>query len=406
MSVTRRRLHTEAVQEDTSTTPVELFFDLVFVFAITQVTALMADDLSAPGLVRGLLILALLWWSWVGYSWIGSIVRADEGATRLVLLTAMVTMFVLALSIPEAFDDLEGGLPGPVVVAVCYFVFRLLHLALFWIVADGDSGLRRQLVRFTPSVLGGTALLLVASQFEGPAQTALWALALVADYGGTYAGGSSGWRLHSAPHFTERHGLILIVALGESIVAIGVGVAALPVSWPIIAGSALGLTLSSALWWLYFDVTALLGERALVAAPAESRTALARDAFSFLHLPMVAGVVLLALGLKKVLEYVGDTAEHTLADALTGPGLWALYGGVALYLLALVGFQLRSGHGVNLVRAAAAAAVLAALVPAAQLPAVAALAVLTVLVVAVAVFETIRFAEHRARLRHGGTSPA
>lgn len=172
----------------------------------------MADDLTVQGLVRGLLVLSLLWWSWVGYAWLGSVVRADEGAVRLAMLGAMAAMFVLALSIPEAFEDLPGGLPGPVVVGLCYFTFRAPHLALYWIVARDDAKLRRQLVRFTPSMIGGTVLLLAASQLDGAQQTAMWGAALVADYGGTLLGGASGRRLRSARHFAERHGLILIVA--------------------------------------------------------------------------------------------------------------------------------------------------------------------------------------------------
>jgi len=231
MATPRRRLRMEPATETASVTTLELFFDLVFVFALTQVTALMSDDLTGRGMLRGLLIVGLLWWSWTGYAWLGNLVRADEGALRPAMLAAMVAMFVLALAIPEAFDDLPGGLTGPVLVAVCYFGFRLMHLALFWIISRHDPGLRRQLLRFTPSMIGGTALLLVASQFTGATQTVLWALALLADYGGTYLGGARGWRLRAPGHFAERHGLILIVALGESIVAIGVGVAALPVSW-------------------------------------------------------------------------------------------------------------------------------------------------------------------------------
>ena len=131
---------------------------------------------------------------------------------RLVLLTAMAAMFVIALAIPEAFDDLDGGLPGPVVVAVCYFVFRLMHLVMFWLLSEGDAGLRRQLLRFAPSMVGATAVLLVASGTDGTTQTLLWILALTVDYLGTLLGGASGWRIVSPGHVAERHGLIPIVA--------------------------------------------------------------------------------------------------------------------------------------------------------------------------------------------------
>ncbi len=400
MSVTGRRVRLEAVTEHASVTPLELFFDLVFVFAITQVSALMAADLTGRGVLRGLLVLGLLWWSWVGYAWLGNVVRADEGAPRMVLLAAMTTMFVLAVAIPEAFDDRPGGLSGPVLVACCYFAVRVLHLALFWIISQDDPGLRRQLVRFVPSMLGGTILLLAASQFAGSAQTGLWALALAADYGGTFLAGSSGWRLRSAEHFAERHGLIVIVALGESIVAIGVGVGGLPISWPILAAAALGLAVSAALWWAYFDVSALLAGQALAAEAAALRPRLARDAYSYLHLPMIAGIVLLALGLKKVLEYVGDAHHHHLDDPLTDVGLYALYAGTGLYLLAHVVFKLRTTGRLNLPRLVATV-VLVALAPvAARLPALAALGTLTVLVVGLVAVETRRLAVERTRIRH------
>ena len=391
----------EATTNDARVTPLELFFDLVFVFALTQVTALMADDLSARGVVRGVLILGLLWWSWTGYAWLANVVRADEGAVTLAMLAAMCVMFVLALAIPEAFDDLPGGLSGPVVVALSYFALRLVHLVLFWIISSDDPGLRNQLVRFAPSMIGGTALLLVASQFTGPTQTVLWALALLADYGGTYLGGAQGWRLHSSGHFAERHGLILIVALGESIVAIGVGVVALPISLPIVAASVIGLMLSAALWWAYFDVSALQGEQALAREPEATRARLARDAYSFFHFPLIAGVAISALGLKKVLEYVGDTEQHQLSDPLGGIGLYALYGGVVVYLLGHLGFKWRTVHHLNVDRAVAAVALVALVPVAATLPALAALALLAAVATAVAVFETLYFSEHRDQIRHG-----
>lgn len=406
MSGTGHHVRMEAVSEDASVTPLELYFDLVFVFGLTQVTALIADDLTGQGLLRGVLVLGLLWWSWVGYAWLGNVVRADEGTARIAMLAAMAAMFVMALAIPEAFDDLPGGLPGPVVVGLCYFAFRALHLALFWIISRDDEGLRRQVIRFAPSMIGGTALLLVASALDGPAQTALWGLALLADYGGTMLAGASGWRLRSASHFAERHGLILIVALGESIVAIGVGIAGLAISWPVVVAAVLGLALSAALWWVYFDVTSLIAERALADAADADRARLARDAYSYLHLPMITGVVLLALGVEKVLEYVGDSEHHDLAEPLTGMGLYALYGGVALYLLAHAAFKLRATHTLSVQRLVVAALVLALVPLAAELPALASLTLLSVVTAGLVVYETVRFSEDRERIRHEGAPHA
>jgi len=397
---TNQRVRVEAVREDASVTHLELFFDLVFVLALTQVTAYMADHMTVEGVVRGMLIVALLWWSWVGYAWLGNVVRADEGIVRAVMFAAMAAMFIVALAIPEAFDDLPGGLNGPVVVAACYFVFHALHVAMFWIAARDDQGLRRQLLRFAPTVTVATAILLVASRTTGSTQTLLWAAALGADYVGTLLGGSSGWRLRSASHFAERHSLIIIVALGESIVAIGVGIAELPISWPIVAGALLGLSVSVSLWWIYFDVTATMAERALADAPEDERPRLARDAFSYLHLPLIAGVVLLALGLKKVLEYVGDAEHHELTDPLTGVGLFALIGGVVIYLVGHVAFKLRTQHVLYWPRLVAAGALVALIPLGAVVPALVMLAVVAAVLGLLVGYETHHHAELRDRIRH------
>ncbi len=387
------------VAEEARVTPIELFFDLVFVFAITQVASLISNDLTGHGVLRGLLVLALLWWCWVGYAWLGNVVRADEGIGRVAMFGAMAAMFVLALSVPEAYEDLPGGLSGPVVLALAYLAVRLLHLGIFWLAAAHDQGLRRQLVRFVPSLAGGTALLLVASQLEGRAQTGVWVAALVADYVGTILGGASGWRLNSAAHFAERHGLVVIIALGESIVAIGVGVGHLPISGPTIVASVLGLTLAGCLWWAYFDVVSLIAERALRQTEGEARARLARDAYSYLHLPIIAGIVLLAVGLKKVQAYVGGDG-HSLHDALPTLPLAAMYGGVALFLLAHVAFTYRA-EGLVKIQRVVTGVLLVALIPlAGHLPALGALALLTAVMVLLIAAESLRFADARERIRH------
>ncbi|MDQ3406002.1 MAG: low temperature requirement protein A [Actinomycetota bacterium] len=388
------------VRESSTATTLELFFDLVFVFALTQVTALMADDVTWNNLLRGALLLAVVWWCWIAYSWLSNVVRADEGMARTAMLAAMAAMFLIALAIPEAFDDLPGGLSGPMVFAFCYLLVRLVHLVLYWIVAKGDAGLRNQLIRFFPTLLGGTALLLVASQTTGATQTALWAGAVVADYGGTLIIGAGGWRLNSARHFAERYGLIVIIALGESIVAIGVGVNHLPISWPIVVAALLGLTLAAALWWAYFDTHAFVTERALAETSGVERAKMARAAFTYLHLPLIIGIVMLALGLKKVLNYVGGADGHVLSDPLYGPGLWALTGGTALYLFAHVGISWRCGRMVKLQRFFLGVSLLAITPVLALVPALAALAVLTMSVVILIMFEWVWYRDLREEIRH------
>lgn len=398
----RRRRRVEALGERATVTPLELFFDLVFVFALTRVTDWMADDLTGTVLLRGTLILVVMWWCWVGYSWIGNVVRADEGVVRVGMFAAMAAVFVAAITIPEAFDDLPGGLHGPAVFAVAYFCVRTVHLALFWVVSGDDPQLRRQLIRWVPSVVAGTALLLAASQTEGAAQTLLWFAAVVGDYVGTRLAGSR-WRLRSPSHFADRHGLIIIVALGESIVSIGIAVAVLPVSWPIIVGCVLGLTVSGALWWAYFDVSALLAERDLAAATGSRQIELARGGYTFLHLPMVVGVIMMSLGLKKLLGLVGGDEGHTLGDPLYGLPLAALYGGAALYLLAHVAFKAYLTGALSRLRLAVSALLVALIPVVALVPALATLAVLAAVLCGLVAWETHRYAEERHRVRHEGS---
>jgi low temperature requirement protein LtrA len=242
-------------------------------------------------------------------------------------------------------------------------------------------------------------VLLVASQFEGWLQTGLWMLALVADYLGTALAGFSGWRLPAPGHFSERHGLIIIVALGESFVAIGVGVAQEPISWVIVIASVLGLILASALWWAYFDVSALLGEHALATEPVETRARLARNAYSFAHLPLVLGIVLVAFGLKEVLLYVSDSSEHSLTDPLPAVALAALVGGVVLYLLGHVVFKWLTVHTVSVVRLAAAGALLLTIPLIAGQPALVQLGIVAFLVACAVLVESVLFAESRRKIR-------
>jgi low temperature requirement protein LtrA len=396
------RLEREDLDE-AEVSPLELFFDLVFVFALTQVTAYMAHEIvlghGVEGLVRGVMVLALLWWSWTGYAWLANVSSVEQPTLKLTILAGMSAMFMLALSIPEAFDDGPGGLDGPLVLALAYLAVRTMHFVMFWLISREDDGLRGQLARFAPTVAGSSIVLVVASQTDGHLQTALWALALGADYLGTWLGGASGWRLPSPGHFSERHGLIIIIALGESIVATGVGVSDLPISWPILVAAAFGLVLASAMWWAYFDVTALVAERALADEPVETRARLARTAFTFAHLPLVVAIVVTALGLKKVLEYVGDTSKHDLSDPLKGVALGALVGGVAVYLAAHVLFKWLVTQQVSVVRLCTAVVLLAAWAPLAVVPALGQLGVVAAIVVASLVLESLIYAEQRHEIR-------
>lgn len=396
----RSRLRFEPTDASHRVTSLELFFDLVFVYALTQVTALMADDPAWPTVGRGVLILAILWFAWSAFSWLGNQAKADEGLLRAGLVVAMVAMFAVALSIPEAFDDRPGGLRGPLVFAVAIILVRLVHLTVYLVAAGDDAALRGTLTRVGVPISLFAALLVSGAFFDGSTQVLLWVLALVVDYVGIYVVGAEGWRLNAPSHFAERHGLIIIVALGESIVALGVGAERLAVTGPLVAAVTLGLVVSICLWWAYFDVVAPVAERVLARTEGAERARLARDSYTYLHFPMVAGIVFLALGLKKVITYVGDSAEHELSDPLTGVPLVALFGGVVLYLTAHVAFRLRNVRSVNVQRLVVAGLLLVLVPVAARVPALVALAMLAATLGALIVFETFRYAEARHAIRH------
>jgi low temperature requirement protein LtrA len=376
---------TAVLRSEERVTPLELFFDLVFVLALTQCTALMADNPTWEGLAQGLLVLGVLWWSWVGYSWFTSVVDPEEGIVRFAIFGAMAALLVVALCVPEAFGDL--GL----LFACAYAVVRAGQLILFVVASRDDPDLRRSVGGLAIGTSVGVSLLIAASFADGALQGSLWALALLLDMGEPFVFGSEGWKL-SPRHFVERHGLIVIIALGESIVAIGAG-AELGVDAGVVAAAVLGMALAAALWWLYFDIVALVAERRLAhAAQGREQNEIARDSFSYLHFPMIAGIVLVALGLKKTL---GDVEEPLkLVPAI------ATLGGTALYLLAHVAFRWRNVHRFNGARLLCALAMLALVPAATELPALATLAIVTAALAALIAYETAHFAELRDRLRH------
>ncbi|HMO01342.1 MAG TPA: low temperature requirement protein A [Miltoncostaeaceae bacterium] len=373
------------IRRDSRVMPLELFFDLVFVLALTQCTALMAREPTWQGLTKGLLVLGVLWWAWVGYAWLTSVVDPEEPLVRSTMFAAMGALLIVALAVPEAFGDLA------LLFACAYAFVRIAHIALFVIIGRDDPAFLRSTTGLAIGTAVGFSLLVAASFTDGLTQGLLWATALALDVGEPYVFGSEGWRLEPG-HFAERHGLFVIIALGESIVAIGIG-AEHGVDAGVVVAAVLGIAISAALWWLYFDVVALVAERRLHSAPpGKERNEIARDSYSYLHFPMVAGIVLLALGLKKSLEHVGDPLHVEPATALLG--------GIALYLLAHVAFRWRNVHRFSTQRVVAAA-VLVALIPVAvQVPALATLGIATAVLVALIAWETIRFAELRERLRH------
>jgi len=268
----------------------------------------------------------------------------------------------------------------------------VLHLGAYAIVSRGDPQLRYVVVRMATTMLPASMLIVVAGALDGTAQGLVWAAALAVDYGGLVARGTEGWRV-VASHFSERHGLVIIIALGESIVALGVGAEGLGLDAGIIAGALLGVAVAAALWWAYFDFVALIAARVLRQAPPDEQVRIARDSYTYLHLPMVVGIVLFALGVKKTLGHVGDELEAVPAVALCG--------GVALYLVALSALKRRNIGSFNYPRLVAAAA-LAVLAPlATAMPALLALGLAAVVACGLIAYETVRYADTRDRVRHG-----
>ena len=380
--------------EDHRATPLELFFDLVYVFAVTQVTGYMADEHSAHGVLQGVLLLTLLWWTWSGYTWLGNQARADEGLLRAGMVVAMAAMFVVALTIPEAWRDAPGGLNGPLVLVCAYLLVRCVHLTLYAVAATGDPGLRHQIaITWLPTV-AGTALLVAGALLGGWTQTLLFAGALLVEGVGVYLTSRHGnWRLHSVAHLTERHGLFIILAIGESVVAIGVGAAEQPISAPLLFAAILGVAAAVCLWWLYFDMVSLAAEHRLVEARGQARVNLAVEAYTYGHLPLVAGIVLAALGVEGVLAHAGESKP--LDAFYTLP----LFGGVALYLAGQLLFKRRMHSALSLPRLLATCVLLAALPAAVVLPPLAGLAGLVVILAALIVIETAQYAQARRSLR-------
>jgi len=307
-------------------TPLELFFDLVVVFAITQVTALMSHDLTWSGLGRGLLVLAAIWWAWTGYAWLTNHLEPEEGLVRAGMFGAMAAMLVVALAVPRSFGD-EALLFG-----VAFLVVRLVNLLLYAVAARRDRDLLRAIVRFTPAAALGALLILAAAFVDGAAQVALWILALAMLYGSALLARGQGWHISPA-HFAERYGLIVIIALGESVISLGVAAAGLSLSAGIVAAAILGIAVIAALWWAYFDVYSVLAQQQLTQTSGAERARLARDYYSYLHLPMIAGIVLFALGLKVSIRHLDDPLAAIPAVALCG--------GLAAYFLTHVVLRIR-----------------------------------------------------------------
>jgi len=372
-----------SVDVEQKVSPLELFFDLVFVFALTQVTAMMSKDPTWGGLARGMLVLSALWWAWGAYAWLTNYIATDEGKERILMFCSMGAMLLAALAVPHAFND-DGVLFG-----LAYATVRWLHIFIFAEASDDVDALQA-IRRLARTAIPAPALVLLAGFLDGTAQGVLWVVALAIDFAGPFVFGVRGFRV-SAAHFAERFSLIVIIALGESIVAVGAGLTGLDLEPKLLLAAVLGLVVAAALWWAYFDVVAIVAERHFREARGHARVRIARDSYSYMHLPMVAGIVLVALGVKKTLGSVDKHLEPVPAAAL--------FGGVSLYYAAHIGFRLRNVRTLNKQRLVAAAVCLALIPLATEIDPVIALSLAAALTSGLIAYEAIRFREARARVR-------
>ena len=368
--------------------PIELFFDLVFVFALTQVTTLWFEQTSWAGLGRGLLVLAVLWWVWASYAWLTNAADADAGIVTAVLLFAIAASFVAALTVPEAFGNHR------LLCGIALFVVLLVFVLLYARVSRTEPELLAAVVRISWTVVPGAGLILAAAFVSAGVRPVFWALAVILGFVGPNLGGLGGWRVEPA-HFAERHGLIIIIAIGESLGAIGFGARNTNLGAAVIVAVLLGLVVASSFWLAYFDFAASGVQRLLTEKRGRERVALARDAYTYAHLGMVLGVVLFAFAMRVALHDVH--AKLRIVPAI------ALCCGSAVFLLAFVAIRWRVSR--TLGRGRPIAMVVAALLtPAAvSLPALGALALVAALWLGLHTYELIHFRQERVRRR---TAPA
>jgi low temperature requirement protein LtrA len=374
-----------AVDHEHRVTPRELFFDLVFVFAFTQVATLLADDQTFAGLGRGVLVLAALWWTWSAYAWLTNTVDPEEGVVGVALLIALIAMFVAALVVPGVFDD-EGVLFG-----AAFVVVWAMHTALYALAGRGSPDLLGAVLRLSPWTLLGATLILVAGFTDG-ARAWLWLCALACAYVGGVLSGATGWRLHPS-HFVERYGLVVIIALGEAFISIGIGATGIGIGPGEVAAAILGLLVATSFWLAYFDFFSIRAERILHDLEGADRVALARDLYAYGHFPMIVGIVFFAFAMKNI---VGDVGEE-----LGSVAAFALCGGSALYLLTYSAIRIRVERRlvVSRGRFVAAMVLLLVLPVATAVPALAALALVTAVWLALHAYELVWWREARAESR-------
>ncbi|MEU6208032.1 low temperature requirement protein A, partial [Micromonospora musae] len=349
---------------------------------------------SPLGLAHSLVILLLLWWPFTNYAWLTNQVRADVGLVRAGNAVVMAAMFVAALVLPEAWRNGNQSLAAPMTLALVYIVVRAVYLGLVWHISAGNARLRTSLrFRLIPILVGLIALLFGAA-LGGAAQTMLWAAAFLIDcIGGlliaVFAGRAS---LPSPSHFAERHGLIVIIALGESLISVGVGAGSTVVRWPVLIAALLALTTALALWWLYFENAAASAGQALARIPVSERIRTGSIAYSLAHFLLIAGIIYLAAGIEEVLAHIAHHPPHQPAGApLDWTSTATLFTGPALYLIGRALFLRLTVRRTPPAPILTAGTILALLPVGRHLPALAALALVATILIALVCYERINW---------------
>ncbi len=356
----------------------------MFVFAFTQVTTLLHDDVTWAGLGRGLLVLIVLWWTWASYAWLTNTVDPDTGLVLAVTLVATGALFVAALAVPEAFGRHR------LAFGVNFLVVVVMFVGLYALASRTEPDLLAAVLRAGRSALLGGALIFAAAFVSSGLRPALWGAALAVGFVGPGFGGVRGWRVRPA-HFAERHGLIVIIAIGEALVAMGFGARETSLGAGAILAAVLGFAAVASFWLAYFDFASTGVQRLLADLRGEQRVTLARDVYTYLHLPMVAGIVLFAFAMRTTLVHVHEELD-------TIPAL-ALCGGSALYLLAFVAVRWRVSRTLSRSRSVASVAFAALWPVAVAVPALVAIALVVAVWLALHAYELIWWREERARRR-------
>jgi len=374
----------DAQEREKKTGYLELFFDLVFVFAITQVTTLVISDTSPAGFGRAALILGLVWWAWGGFAWMTNAIDVEDALVRRTMLLAMLGVFFVALALPDAFTDAAPWFAAP------YFAVRVLHMAVYFYGVRENAAYRQGVLFLAPAFLGSPLIVLAASFLDDPWRTGLWAFALAVEMIAAALSGNRGFTISPA-HFVERHALFIIIALGESIVAIGLAAAAVERDAALALSVVIAFGGAAAMWYAYFDFLAIAFERAIERRPEAERAPVARDVFSYLHLVMVAGIILYAVAAKKMIAHPGDE--------LSVAGRFALGAGIGLYLVAFVLARYRLIRRVARERIAGAAGAAAAAVLLGGLPAAALVAIVVGVLLLAILVEAWRLRDARSQIR-------